>query len=334
MGNTGRDATINMMENKTLSNSYPKEVDKFNFYQLVELLHGMSGEDPESEDWESLCRLVFSANPSLGFARTDVSSLSIKNENTIQLQTNFFGLSGSQSPLPGYILEQVANENEFSVRRLFFDFFNNRLLNLTYRIWRKYRYYVRFQKEAQDKFSSQLFSLVGLADPDMRGETPINWCKMLAYSGALASRSRSPQVVAGILSHCFDLDDVSIQEWVKRRVLIQSEQKIQLGIKNSEIGRSTVIGDSVLDVKGKFIIQIKSLSREQFSDFLPQGKEFLSLCRLMEFIMREQMSYDLELELNKGEAPSLVLGCNETSLGWSSFLGKTQEKQTVKIQVR
>ena len=335
MGHTRRNAAINIASKKLLLlSSLPKGVEKFNFYQLVELLHSITEQDPESEEWESLCRLVFSANPSLGFAITDVSSLMIKNEDKIQLQTNFFGLSGAQSPLPGFILEELACEGELSVRKQFFDFFNNRLINLAYRIWRKYRYYVRFQEEAQDKFSAQLFSLVGLADPDMRGETPINWCKMLAYAGTLASRSRSPQVVAGILSHCFDLENVSIREWVKRKVLIQDEQKLQLGKKNSSIGVNTVIGDNVLDIKGKFIIEIKSLSREQFSDFLPKGKEFLPLCKLMEFIMRDQMSYDLELELKDNEAPSLVLGNDNVSLGWSSFLGENQEKKRVVIQVR
>lgn len=143
---------------------------------------------------------------------------------------------------------------------------------MVYRVWRKYRYYVRFQPGAQDVFSAQLFALVGLGDPDLRGETPINWCKMLAYAGTLAGRSRSPQVVAGIIAHCFDLPDVSIRQWVRRRVSIDRSQQLALGKQNARLGMDTVIGESVIDCSGKFIICIKRLSRSRFADFCPPVK--------------------------------------------------------------
>lgn len=336
MGNSGRDAAtdLNHVVVSEVDNLFPDDVEKFNFYQLVELLHSLLKQDPEGSDWESECRLVFSANPSLGFSPADVSSLLELDDKRLQLKTNFFGLTGAQSPLPGFMLEQLACEDEFGLRRQFLDFFNNRLISLVYRTWRKYRYYIRFQDEAQDQFSAQLFALVGLADQRMRGETPINWCKMLSYSGTLAGRSRSPQVVEGILSHCFDLPDVSIRQWVKRRVPIQQEQKMQLGLQNCCMGRDTVLGDNVNDIKGKFAIVIKGLDKERFADFLPLGREYLPLCKLVEFILREQMAYDLELVLKENEAPSMTLGNGDVSLGWSSFLGESEHMKKVVIQVR
>ncbi|WP_328717679.1 type VI secretion system baseplate subunit TssG [Halomonas elongata] len=53
---------------------------------------------------------------------------------------------------------------------------------------------MRYQDGASDGFSAAIFALVGLADSDLRVETPINWSKMLAYAGLLAGRSRSPEV--------------------------------------------------------------------------------------------------------------------------------------------
>ena len=336
MGNSGRDATtdIESIASSSEPNIFPEDVEKFNFYQLVELLYRLIEQDPEESDWESKCQLVFSANPSLGFSPTDVSSLKLLDDNRILLETNFFGLNGSQSPLPGFMLEQLVTEGEFGLKRQFLDFFNNRLISLVYQIWRKYRYYIRFQDEAKDKFSSQLFALVGLADEGMRGETPINWCKMLAYSGTLAGRSRSPQVVEGIISHCFDLPEVSIRQWIKRKVPIHQEQKLQLGMQNCGLGRETVLGDSVNDIKGKFAIEIKGLDKERFADFLPSGREFLPLCKLVEFTLREQMAYDLELVLNEDEASAMSQGNNSMSLGWTSFLGESKEVKKVVIQVR
>ncbi|WP_157466003.1 type VI secretion system baseplate subunit TssG, partial [Colwellia sp. TT2012] len=160
----------------------PQDAENYNFFQLVELLHGLLEEDPESEEWELACRMLFTANPSMGFPASDVTDLYAADSGQVQLQTTFMGLSGSQSPLPGFFLEQIASEEEGGVRRPFLDFFNHRLISLVYRVWRKYRYYVRFKEDASDAFSAQLFGLVGLADENLLGETPINWCKLTSYA--------------------------------------------------------------------------------------------------------------------------------------------------------
>ncbi len=307
----------------------------FNFYQLIELLLTLTELDPEDTDWERHCEVIFQSNPSLGFAASDVSALVQREDGRLEIETTFLGLTGAQSPLPGYLLEEILTEDETGVRRLFLDFFNNRLITLVYRIWRKYRYYVRFQEGASDKFSAQLFALVGLADPDLRGETPINWCKMLSYAGMLAGRSRSPQVVSGIIAHCFDIEEVEIRQWVSRRVDIRPEQQMKLGMNNMNLGVNTVIGQWVADCNGKFILVLKGLSQQRYRDFLPTGKEYLPLCKLVEFVLREQMAYDLELHLEDGATSSLILDKNrEIPLGWSTFLGEERHMQSITIQVR
>lgn len=336
MGNAEWNAAVDLDDDGIYSpmTGLTDKVREYNFYQLVELLQKLNEINPESEDWERQCRLVFSGNPSLGFSPSDVNQLTIRDDDKQVLLTNFFGLSGAQSPLPGFILEQLATEGDDGFKQPFLDFFNNRLINLVYRVWRKYRYYVRFQPGAQDQFSVQLFALVGLTDQDLRGETPINWCKMLAYSGTLAGRSRSPQIVAGIIAHCFDLKDVSIRQWVKRTVPIDQNQQFSLGGGNSTLGLDTVIGSTVVDCSSKFTVCLSGLSRHRFNDFLPSGKEYEPLCKLVEFIMREQMAYDLELTIEESEAPTFCLDAQHgIELGWTSFLGGSEAKQVL-IQVR
>lgn len=313
----------------------PKDVCDYNFYQLVELLQKLFELNTEDDDWERQCKLVFSGNPSLGFSPSDVDRLDKHDSERLVMLTSFFGLSGAQSPLPGYVVEQLLNEEPGGLKQPFFDFFNNRLINLVYRIWRKYRYFVRFQPDAQDDFSTQLLSLVGLGSPELRGDTPINWCKMLAYSGTLAGRSRSPQVVSGIIGHCFDLDDVEIRQWTRRKVLIDRAQQTILGKANSHLGMTSIVGESIIDCNGKFTICIRQLSRSKFYDFLPSGQEFEPLCKLVEFILREQMAYDVELTMNDDEAPDFVLDEQSgIALGWTSFLGTSSLKKSVLIQVR
>ncbi|WP_143169412.1 type VI secretion system baseplate subunit TssG, partial [Vibrio quintilis] len=84
-----------------------------------------------------------------------------------------------------------------------------------------------------------------------------------------------------------------------------------------------------------FVVCVKGLSRERFTDFLPIGKEFQPLCKLVEFILREQMAYDIELSLDENEIPELCLNSEQgVALGWYSFLGNKNLNNNVLIQVR
>lgn len=313
----------------------PKNVSEFNFYQLVELLNKLQPFDSEEEAWERECKLVFCANPSLGFSPADVHDLDRLPTGNLIMQTNFFGLSGAQSPLPGFIVEQLLNEAPGSFRQPFFDFFNNRLINLVYRVWRKYRYYVRFQPNAKDEFSTKLFALIGLGTPELRENSPVNWGKMLACSGMLAGHSRSPQVVARVVAHAFELKDVVVRQWTRRVVPLAPEQQTQLGCMNSQLGVTSLLGESIADRQGKFTLCLQQLSLARFYDFLPSGKDYSALCQLMTFILREPMAYDLELTLKEQEVPSFTLGGGtNAALGWSTFLGNAQQEKSVLIQVR
>lgn len=313
-----------------------EQVCDYSFFQLVELIHKVGKQDPDSLDWERMGKLLFSASPSMGFAPSDVSALEAVGDDQLRLETRFLGLNGSQSPLPNYLLD-MALRDESEIQQQFFDFFNNRLISLLYRLWRKYRYYVRFQDDASDSFSAQVYALVGLGHEDIRGETPINWCKMLAYAGMLAGRSRSPQAVAGIVAHCFDLDAVHIRQWEWRYVQIPESQHTILGLTNSTLGEDTLLGERVGDITGKFVLCVSQLTQERFRDFLPSGREFKPLCKVMEMVLREQMSFDLELTVTEEEAPELQLGVERGGqLGWSSFLGKGDDttQKSVLIQIR
>lgn len=318
-----------------LADELGADVGQYNFYQLVELILRTLSVDPQSETWELNCDLIFSSDPSLGFPASDLTALDKINETALRLDVAFFGLNGAHSPLPGFLLEEIATEDESGVRRVFLDFFNHRLIALVYRVWRKYRYYIRFEEGAVDRVSAQLFALVGLADERLRGETPINWSKMLPYAGLLAGRGRSPQVVASIIAHCFDLPDVSIRQWIERKVDIAPEQQMCLGKANGSLGQDTVIGTTITDISSKFMVCIGGLSLERFNDFLPSGKDYKSMGKLVEFILREQLAFDVELTLAPEDVMPLRLGETRLgALGWSSFLGKSEGKQSVVLQIR
>lgn len=313
---------------------------RYEFYQLVELLHRHHGDDLEQRHGGSVPpfqRVRYTASASLGFPGSDVLALSESQTGKYEMEVSFLGLQGAQSPLPGYYLESLAHNaaHQEGAAGDFLDFFNHRLLTLVHRSWRKYRHYVRYQDDAKDGFSAAIFALVGLADSDLRGETPINWSKMLAYAGLLAGRSRSPDVVSGIVGHCFDLVRVEIEEWVQRWVEIPLDQRSCMGISGMTLGGDMVAGERVADVNGKFALCLRGLSLARFRDFLPDGEEHGPLKTLVSFVLREPLAYDLELELLESEVKPMCLGeAGTCQLGWTTFVDPENDDRTSRRRVR
>lgn len=314
--------------------------NRYNFYQLVSLLHKLKNIDPAGETWERDYQILFRANPSLGFAASDVSRLQFI-DNRLEIETTFLGLNGSQSPLPNFFLDALATDDDSGERKDFLDYFNHRVISILYRSWHKYRYHICFKENAEDVFSKRLFSLIGLGLSELRSESAINWCKMLAYIGMLAGRNRSTQVISGVVGHYFDLN-ASVAEWRIRRVKISQSEKTRLSSKqknpnglNSSLGVNTILGDVIRDCSSKFELTLHSLTLKRFKEFLPSGANHQTLKEVITFVLRIQMAYDLTIELAPYEAPALNLSKDRGGyLGWTSFMGESDGKRQVTIQMR
>ncbi|MNK14700.1 hypothetical protein D3C87_328270 [compost metagenome] len=320
------------------------DAKNYDFFRLLEQLHGLHDDNleaPESADPERH-RVRLSSYAGLGFPASDVAlaeRMPAAASSDYRVQATFFGLHGPDSPLPGYYLDRLAYEygQGVGIRPAFLDFFNHRLLTLLHHAWRKYRYYVRFRREAQDRFSRYVFSMVGLGDVELRGVTPIAWSRLLSYAGAIASRSRSPHVVAGIIAHCFDLKTVQVREFELRYMHIPANQRLALGKRNGTLGDSFVIGDRVRTRYSKFTIVIPDLDQKRFREFLPSGENFERLRKLIDFLLRDPAAYDLDLGLRQEEVPPFNLGrASGAHLGWTSFVAHTavRRSSTVKIKAR
>ncbi|MEN3788671.1 type VI secretion system baseplate subunit TssG [Aeromonas veronii] len=319
--------------------SAANEAPRFNFFQLVELLNRLDGADQERglDHLPSDENIRFKATASLGFPTSDVLQIGRDEKGRYELEVAFLGLHGSQSPMPGYYLDSLAWEYAQGEQKLglFLDFFHHRLLTLLHRIWRKYRYHVRFQDDGEDGFSRLMFALVGLGNDAVCQSLPVNRAKMLSYAGMLASPSRSPEVVAGLVAHCFDLADVEVSAWQWRKVPIHPEQQNRLGGACATLGHDFVIGDKVNDCAGKFLLKINDLSFSQFLGFLPNGEHFHALVTFVSFILRDQLAWDLRLGFGQEQAKGLRLGEEQSArLGWSTFLGQPPSDPFVTICVQ
>lgn len=321
MANPDRQTTADLAD-KLLA-----EAHQYNFFQLLERLYGLHGDDLEPR-WPSEAtrlRVHLASDPRLTFPVSDVYKAVRMpgDEQRYRVCTTFMGLHGTDSPLPTYYLEQVAYEHAqgIGVRPAFFDFFNHYLLSLLHRIWRKYRYYIRFQPGATDGFSQYIFALLGLNDKQLRGDTALPWSRLLSFAGVIASRSRAPGTVAGIIAHCFDLKHVQIREFETRSVPTAAKQLVSLGRSNGELGSTFMIGSRTRTRSSKFTIVISELDQAQMRDLLPSGINFDRLRALIDFLLRDGLAYDLELHLKQNALSPFCLHRNQGAyLGWTSFV--------------
>jgi len=313
-----------------LSHQVLDEARSTAFFQLVERLYKVNNKSLEKPyDLYPKDELIrYEVSPELGFPGTDVLDAGVESVNGAEnyfIQLAFMGLHGSNSPLPRHYLDELAcepMEQDHGVRVPFLNFFNHRLVTLLHRAWRKYRYSVRFESNAEDRFSQYVYSLIGMNDEALRGDTPLPWSRMLTYIGMISTRSRAPSMVSGIVAHCFSLKHVSIREWVERYVDVPKQQMNKLAVANITLGDNFVAGDRVLTPNSKFIVSIKSLSQQRYRDFLPSGDTYKQLRALLAFLLRDQLAYDLELGLLHEEVPPFTLDEKKGShLGWTTFLG-------------
>ncbi len=315
----------------------------YNFFRLLEQLHALHEDDLETPDTlaEAHRRIRLSSYAGLGFPASDVGfaeRMPAGSFSQYRVQASFFGLHGPDSPLPGYYLDRLAYEygQGIGIRPAFLDFFHHRLLTLLHQAWRKYRYHVRFRRQAGDRFSRYVFSLIGLGDANLRGATPLPWSRLLSFAGLIANRGRAASMVAGIVAHCFDLATVRVREFEIRYVSIPPAKRVALGKRNRELGESFVIGNRVRTCYSKFSIVIEDLDQARFRRFLPSGDDFARLRMLMEFLLRDPIAYDLELRLRRAEVDPFNLGRLQGShLGWTTFVNDADTDPTpVRIKVR
>jgi len=337
-------------------NDIVKHSEQYSFFQAVELLNDYNQLVINEKGKEDLKKTLiqFSVNPGLNYNQTDINSLVIEEttEATMsKMSVNFLGLYGATSPLPAFYSEQILQaKNKEDVTQDFMDLFNHRMISLVYKCWEKYRYYKQYknkqyknkqlkhpeQYSESDQFTNWMFALCGLVKPEQRNDEELNWNRLLPFIGQLGMRCHSATVMESVLRFYFKYKDFYVRPNMKRIVKIEEDQQNRLGLQCATLNNDLVLGEEVEDRGSKFRIKISNLTYERFSQFLPDGKNYEPLRKVVDYILRDQLEYDIELQLIKYEVPELSLNSiNQEKLGWTTWFGaQIQENKSVIVPGR
>lgn len=287
----------------------------------------------------------FRHDPSLGFVTTDVTRARLVRRHVpfgdeiaaehVEITTAFLGVTGSASPIPAAVTEEVLHEDEErSPRRDFLDMFHHRLVGLLYRGLARLSVDAEFRSDGSDAHSKRLLSLAGvdahgaprvheLADTDLLRLVPI-----------AATRRGTRHAIEAALHVIFaeELGDarVHVKPLEGGFVPFDEGQKVRLAHTNSTLGVDAIIGRSVLHAAGKILVTIGPVGERVHRLFAPGGALAGKLREVLDFVVDGVVEVDVELELAEEARPAATLDRTKR-LGLDSFLMGGRGRSRVRV---
>lgn len=290
--------------------------------------------------------LRFRHDPSLSFKAGDITSLRWvevpqphehswdEPRHRFELTTAFLGVTGSSTPLPMYLAEEILqSQDETQLQRDFLDLFHHRLVSFVYRVGIKYDYPREFVDDLTDPWSRRVLALAGFDAWAGRRLQHVPLWRLLRLAPLLAARARTARTLEVILQDvCEDAlggATVRIEQFCGDWTNLDDEQRMALGISCTTLGESSVLGRKCYHRAGKATIVIGPLG-DNFRRFLKEGDMVPTILEILGLVATEPVEFDLDLVLAQDARPPFKLGSREGGRigadAWlSSRLGARQE---------
>ncbi len=320
---------MNLIE---LNSKLNTSIGKYSFYQCIRIVVTHFHNEYPNESFESLYkRLRFKTNPSLSFAKSEISKLEFFESTKgtcVEITLNFLSLAGSSSPLPSHYSEMILeSHSEDEILSNFINFFNHHLHKMVYVIWVKQRYYVQYTDRLEDKFSNYILSLLGLYSKEQIQNSKLNIKKLMPYVGFLSMKQKSAGTLTSILRHYFGHYDIEIIQFIAMNATIPSWQRVSLGNRKCTLSNDFLLGDSIKTKSAKFQILLKNIPWMGLLDYSILGEKLKELKGLIHLALSDPLEYELCLGIQKNEVQPLSLSTKY--LGINSFLGVPESEMKI-----
>ncbi len=314
------------------------------FLQLVALLERLTssavrvgGDGPPAEE-----AIRFRHDPSLVFSAGDVSQVRLVPrvsewgeaqdgpKHIFEVVTTFLGLTGASSPLPGYMVEEIAQEDpDRPLRRQFLDLFHHRLLSLLYRALSRYMPEGEATRAGDDVWSRRVLALAGLDTYERGPAVGLSVAQLLRLAPLLATRARTARTLelglTDVLRNDLGAARISVRQFAGSWVEVDPEQRMMLGKLNSHLGRTSMLGGKLFDRAGKFIIGIAPLDGPTYHRLLPEGDLSQLVREVVALVVRDPLECALELGVSEDVLGAFQLRTKSPArLGRNTYLGGRQ----------
>lgn len=321
-----RTATAGERDHATTHADVLANATRWDFYVTVGMLERLTpdavrigGDGPSGRE-----AIRFRHDPSLAFSAGDISKVAWvelprspsealdRKRHRYEVTTAFLGLTGSASPLPLFMSEEIAQAQDAGhMRRDFLDLFHHRFVSFVFRIGVKYDIAREFSLDCTDAWTRRVLALAGLDAWSGRRTRHIPTWRLARLAPLLASRVRSARAIEcalqDICAEALGVARVEMLQFAGGWVPLDPTQRTLLAKSNSILGRSSVLGVQCFDRAGKAIVRIGPL-HENFRRFLADGDMYPVVRELLEMMSPEPIEFELDLVLDPNARPPFYLG--------------------------
>jgi type VI secretion system protein ImpH len=275
----------------------------------------------------------FCSLPSLSFPPSELYALERIEDGQMRMTVQFMGICAAIAVLPSPYTELVLQrirEKDHAMAD-FFDIFNHRMISFFYRGWEKYRFFIGYENELEDRMSPRLMDMLGLGTEGLRRRAGVPDEACLNYVGLLARHVRSASSLQQILEDYFDIR-VEVRQFAGTWRKLQPENQTSFsgsGGASERLGVGVVAGDEVWDHHGRIRVVLGPMRLEQYLTFLPGQDAYLELCAWLRLYSNRTYETEVQLVLVGEDAPMCELGADgldRPQLGLVSWL-KTKPMQ-------
>lgn len=244
-----------------------------------------------------------------------------------RLTNRFFGLFGSQGPLPLHLTE-YARERQRHQRDPTFvgfaDMLTHRMMTLLFRAWRSGQPAPSFDRGDNDSFERKIAALAGSTGETMRGQDDFPDLSRRHFTGLLSQGPKNAEGLVSIVSSFFGAR-VRMEQFVGCWLELEPDDRWQLGAR-AGLGRTTSIGDRVWSRGSKFRLKIGPLSLAEYERLLPGGASLKRLRSIVRSYVGDALDWDVNLILKAEEKPAPILG-QTVRLGQTGWIGQTDNER-------
>jgi type VI secretion system protein ImpH len=299
----------------------PPRTDFFTAVMLLERItreHGRVGSSAPHRDEA----ISFRHNISFGFQPNDISSIvwatapdaeaRVDARSRYQVTTCVLGLTGADSPLPLYHVEDlVLDSEEAEIQAAFIDVFHNRLTGLFYRARMKYSPSREYLRGGSDPLSARILAAAGFdpgpeaAPQEIRRSELLGLAALMATGGGTARSIENS--LRSLLSGELDGAPLALHQMSGGWIEFDEEQRTKLGKNNCSLAVSWILGTRVRHPAHQARVAVGPMPPDRARAFAPGGPAFDRTQRLVKALCRDPISVEIEVIIDQDAYPPFFL---------------------------
>lgn len=253
--------------------------------------------------------------------RTRSEDSSEDSELRCDIVTTFLGLSGSTSPLPSYLAEEVLQDlPENTARRDFLDIFHHRALSLLYRLVSRYRIENEHSSDGNDMWMRYSLCLAGIGSEYHAQSEALHRSALLRILPLLVGSVFSKASIERCLYLCVaelvaSPESVRIVEFQGTRETLEPGDQFCLGKSGNNLGESCLIGHSVFNPSGRFVVKIVPRNTAICKKFFSSKIGFKQVSAVVNLLCPPWMEWDLDILISDNSLFRMQLSSQGDSMG-------------------